>query len=157
MAAPNANTFDLSPPRRPGTDDFNGITKQDDMVEPPDPQTMPNAAEWNTMELLILALARVMQVVGFSVIGGVSPTINSFPCASNLVTAGTFTINRTGAGVVQITWPANTFPPPVMAPLVSLNSGPGMIHALLISNGIEVHTYDQTGAAADRSFSALVF
>lgn len=157
MTAPNANTFDLATPRRPGTNDFNGIAKVDDSAYSPDPTTMPNAAEWNTLEFLALAACRVMPVAVLSVIGGAVPSLNAFPSASTLVAIGTFTVTRNSIGDVSITWPANTFPPSISPPQATLNSGPGMIWATAIANGINVKTYNAAGALADQSFTASVY
>lgn len=157
MAAPNANTFDLATPRRPGTNDFNGIAKVDDAAFAPDPTTMPNAAEWNTIELLLLAVTRVVPVVILSVIGGGAPTINNFPSASANVVIGTFTVVRNSAGNISITWPANTFPPSACAPMAHLNAGPGMIHAVATANGVNIFTYNSAGTATDLSFTVAVY
>lgn len=158
MVAPNANTFDLAIPRRPGTNDFNGVAKIDDSNEPPDPQTMPNAAEWNTIEWLVLALGRVMPVLVLSILGSASPSVISFPCARSTVVIGTFTVTRNSAGDVSITWPANTFPASASPPIVSLNgSADGRITADAIANGVRVYSYNAAGAATDRSFTVQVF
>lgn len=118
---------------------------------------MPNAAEWNTMEYLILAATRVMPVAVLSIVGGTTPTLNAFPNAGTKLLSTDFTITRVSPGVVQITWPANSFPPSIASPMAGLNSGPGMIHAANIANGVQVNTYDQTGAAADHSFTVAVY
>lgn len=157
MASPNANTFDLSPPRRPGTNDFNGIAKYDDASFPPDPTTMPNAAEWNTLEFLMLAVARVCPVVNLSVTGGVTPSINAFPSVNSNVLIGTFTVVRNSVGNISITWPTNTFPPSACAPMAHLNAGPGMIHAVVTANGVNIFTYNSAGAATDLSFTVAVY
>jgi len=158
VVAPNANTFDLTIPRRPGTNDFNGVAKIDDSSEPPDPQTMPNAAEWNTIEWLILAIGRVMPVVVISIAGGATPSVISFPCARASVVVGTFTVTRNGAGDVSITWPTNTFPASVSTPVASLNgSADGRITATNISNGVRVYTFNAAGTATDRDFTVQVY
>lgn len=155
MAAPNANTFSLPSPRRPGSDDFNGIAKEDDQEFPPDPQTQPNADEWNTIEYVTLALGRVCPLLvlslndSFAYVGSASPNEN--------LTFSAFTIAVNGTGDVSITWPANTLPASSIQPIAALNSGPGMIEAAQISNGVRVKTYDQTGAAASKAFTVSLY
>lgn len=154
MAAPNASTFDLDPPRRPGIDDFNGIAKEDDPEEPPNPREQPNAAEWNTMEWLLMSIGRVMPV---SVVSVASNAVTQASAAKKDVTTGTFTVTVNGTGDLDITWPANTFPAAVAAPAGFLNSGPGMIHVSGIVNGVNVKTYDGTGVAANRDFTVHIY
>lgn len=157
MSSPDANTFELLPPRRPGTDDLNGLAKEDEPGELPDPRTMPSAAEWNTIGHLLLAAARVMPAAIFSVAGGVSPSLLFFPNARTDLVIGTFTVTRNGTGDISITWPTDTFPTAIARPVPGLNAGPGMIHAVPITNGVRVFTYDSAGAAADKDFTVQVF
>lgn len=157
MTAPNTSTFDLALPRRPGTDDFNGINKQDDAAYPPDPQIHPNAAEWNTIEWIMLSLGRVIPVAVITVDGGATPTITAFGCVRKTVTTGSFTVVRNSAGNVSITWAANTFPPAAAKPMACLNEGPGEIAVNNIANGIQVFTYNSAGTATDKDFTASVF
>lgn len=157
MSSPNASTFDLVPPTRPGTDTFNGIAKEDQVGFVPDPKTQPSAAEWNTIEWLILALGRVMPVVVISITGGATPSVASFSAAPKSLVTGSFTVVRNGAGDVSITWPVDTFPSSVVKPEAMLNAGPGMIHAVSITNGVRVFTYNSGGAATDFDFTVSVY
>lgn len=160
MAAPNQNTWDLVPPRRPGTNDFNGIAKTDDPAYTPDVTTQPNAAEWNTVEFLINAFAKVMPSLIISITGGVTPGIAFFTTPASAPVLGTFTVTRNSIGNVSITWPANTFPPSVAAPSVALNAGAlgNAVDIVAITNGIQVRTsVSSTGAGADLSFTATVY
>lgn len=155
MAAPNKNTFDLVPPRRPGKSDFNDIQKTDDAKYPPNVRTQPNAAEWNTMEWLLVAIGRVMPACVISVVSG---AIVMFSSAGSNVTQVTFTPNVVSAGVVEITWPANTFPPAIAKPVAFLNgSVAGMITCEEITNGIRVRTFNSSGVATTLSFTAHVY
>lgn len=156
MPAPNASTFDLATPMRPGLQTFNGIAKSDDENEVPDPQTMPNAAEWNTIEWLLLSIGRVMGVAVISVTGSTA-SINALGSAAKNVSAGTFTMAHPSAGVIEMTVPANTFPTPMCRPNVSLNSGPGSCWAELMTGGVRVHTYDAAGTPADRDFTVVMY
>ncbi len=156
MVAPNASTFDLTPPTRPGTQTFNGLAKEDDSEDPPNPQTMPNAAEWNTMGWLLLALGRVMPVAIVSVTGATA-TVSAFGAAPKNVVTGSFSMAHPATGVIEMTWAANTFPPAIAQPTASLNSGPGMIWIEPMTNGVRIHTYDAAGAAADLNFTATIY
>lgn len=156
MVSPNASTYDLVPPTRPGTDTFNGIAKLDDADEAPDPQTMPNAPEWNTIEWLLLGLDRVTPVARFSCTGSTG-AITGYGGMPKGPTTVTFAINHAGTGVNEITWPAGTFPTSTMKPDSSLNAGPGTIWAENITNGVRVHTYNSAGAPTDLDFSVSVF
>lgn len=156
-SAPNASTFDLVPPTRPGTTTFNGLKKVDDENDTvPDPTTMPNAAEWNTLGWLHLSVGRVMPVLVISIVGSTG-AVAYYGSANKNVTISSFTPNHMSAGVVQITWPPGTFPSSTMLPQGALNSGPGMIWVELIANGFRVHTYNASGAAADLNSTVTVY
>jgi hypothetical protein len=145
-------------PRRPILNDFNGAAKIDDANYPPDPQTMPNAAEFNLIARVLVALGAVVPNAVISVTGGNPPTIFGFTSASSLVTSGTFTLTRNGAGDVSITWPANTFPTPAANPVVSPNAGVlADVDAVAITNGVRVRTFNSAGVATDLSFTVQVF
>lgn len=154
MAAPNASPFDLSPARRPNTDDFNGIAKEDDDEDPPNPREQPNAGEWNTIEWILMSLGRVMPVVVISVVANV---VTQVTAAGKDLDTTDFALVVNGTGDVSITWPANSIPSSVAGPVASLNTGPGMIHAALITNGVQVKTYDGAGSPADQSFTVQIF
>ena len=98
--ATNANTYDLSPPRPPTIADFNGASKADDASEPPDPTTMPNAPEWNTMEKLIVAICQMLPSAEVSILASASPVI--IACASPVSAVNgvpsSFVVTRGGAG-----------------------------------------------------------
>lgn len=168
MTTPNltplASTWDLASlaiplvPRRPTLNDFNGAVKIDDANYAPDPQTMPNGPELNLYAKLLVALGAVCPSLVFSITGGAVPTLAGFLSASTLVSTGTFGINRVSAGVVDITWPANTFPASQVAPVVTPNAGVLCdVDAVAITNGVRVRTYNSAGAAADLSFTVQLF
>lgn len=103
--APNASTFDLDPPRRPGADDFNGLTKQNVGGLPvKDPATMLSSEEWNTSGHLHIAAGKVhataMLVLGSdagrSILGVIAP--------GNTVDADSFTVTVVGTGNVKVDW-----------------------------------------------------
>jgi hypothetical protein len=158
MGSPGISTFDVSPPYRAGSDDFNGNAKIDDAEAPPDAATMPSAAEYNTLTAQMCSVNKVIAVAKLSlgVLAGVY-SMASFTAAGSAPTTPTFTITKNGTGDVSITWPANTFPPPVVAPESSLNhTAPGMITAYAITNGVRVVMLNSAGAAADMPFTVTV-
>jgi hypothetical protein len=108
------------------------------------------------MQWLILALGRVMPVAVISV-AATTATVSSFGCAPSAVTTGTFTMTHPSGGVIEITWPANTFPTAVSKPMAALNNGPGMIYAEAITNGVRVHTADSSGSAVDLDFTVTIY
>lgn len=154
----NGNTWDLSPPQRPSLADFNGASKSDEAAYLPDPTTMPNAAEWNTMGRLLAAMGQMVPNASVSIASGGSPTVSSVRTAASAVNSGTFTVTRNGAGDVSITWPANTFPATLGPPRAFLNNaGSGMISAVAVTNGMRIRTYNAAGAATDLDFTADAF
>lgn len=156
MSAPNASPFDLTPPVRPGTDHFNGIAKIDDAAYPPNPQTQPNADEWNTIEWLLLSIGRVMPVAVFTVTNSGTPILTKVQTAAKDKSPGDFTVTDVATGRVRIEWAAGTFPSSAGGLIPGLNGGPGMIHAVEITNGLEVFTYNSAGAAADFPFTVIL-
>lgn len=154
MASPNTSPFDLTPPVRPNKDHFNGVAKEDDEEEPPNPREQPNAAEWNTMEWLLLSIGRVMPLLIFSCANGGITKMGAAPSALQIV-ALTYTSPSTG--VYEITWASGTFPASQAEPAAFLNEGPGQISAEAITNGVRVRTYDETGAPTNKKFTVSVY
>jgi hypothetical protein len=158
MASPNQSTFDVVPPYRPGAADFNGAAKLDDQANPPDPQTMPNAAEWNTICLLLVAMGKVISsaVITVTVSAG-TYSASQISAAGAAVSIGSITVTKNGTGDVSLTWPANTFPPAVAAPEASLNdTAAGMITCYAITNGVRIVMLNAAAAAADKPFTVCV-
>lgn len=161
--APGISTWDVTPtPYRPGLADVNGASLLDDAENPPDASSMPTSALLNTLSQLVITFGKMLPNAIFSVTGGNPPVLNLWTAAPNAPTQSTWTITRVGAGNVQITWPAGTFPPAVTAPTVSLNITGGLvathnysISAENITNGVQVTTqYD--GTRTDLSFTVVV-
>jgi hypothetical protein len=156
MTAPGLSTFDLPAPRRPALADVGGAEKIDDAENPPDPQTMPYAAEYNTFAHLLAAYGRVVSSVKLSIEGGVAPFIAGLAAAGSNVQVATFTVTHDGPGDVRITWPPRTMPVPSTAPTATINEdGPFTISAFAIPNGVRVKTY-RGGAPADAAFTVEI-
>lgn len=156
MSAPNP--WDLSPPQRPSTATFNGIAKSDRSDYPPDPTTMPNAAEYNALCWLGVALGQMMANASISIAGGATPAIQSLRSPCTTVVPGTFTVTHVGTGDVQISWPSGTFPAQIGPPKPYLNhSAAGQISAISGANSVTVLTADSSGTPADLPFTVDVF
>lgn len=170
MGSPNASTWDASPSHRPTTADFNGAAKIDDAVYPPDPTTMPSAAEWNTICKTLASIGQVIPNVSIDFTGtGGGGTFNAArsPLSGVAVLSGTtisvptgvITITRNGAGDYSFTWPANTFPTPLGTPR-AIPCGNGAANwtadAVAITNGVRVKTA-LAGTLTDGSATVDVF
>ncbi|WP_394849714.1 hypothetical protein LZC95_19955 [Pendulispora brunnea] len=109
------STFDEAPPRRPGLSTFNGAAKADDAEFPPDPKTMPSAAEYNALCRLVIAYGKVVPVaiVDVAFTGGAA-SVQRFVAAGSHVTTASFTVQRTGPGDTDVLWPEDAFPAPVV-------------------------------------------
>ena len=164
--SPNANTWDLSPPRRPALADFNGAAKSDDANNLPDPTTMPSSAEYNTMQLLLVAMGNMIPSAEVSVLAGASPTILYVTSPVSAVNGqpSAFVVTRNAAGnyVIEPT-SANMLPASVGLPRAFLNSvgnssatigaapTTGPVHGY---PAVQVETF-QAGVLTDLPFTVL--
>jgi hypothetical protein len=156
MTAPGVSTFDLPTPRRPALADVGGGEKIDDAENPPDPQTMPYATEYNTFAHLLAAYGRIVSSVKLSIEGGAAPFISGIAALGSNVTLATFRVDRDGPGDVRITWPPRTLPTPTTAPTATINEdGPFSIAAFAIAGGVRVKTY-RGNAPTDAAFTVEV-
>lgn len=161
MAAAETLTWDIEAadggPRRPSLEDVGGATLEDDADDPPDPQTMPYAAQLNQLQKQAAAVGKVVPFVAYSVhfaSGTPSVVASTMPRSSVPV----FTPSHPGAGDTTITWPAGTFPPATLQPIAVLNQDVGElvgITAVQVTNGVRVRTYRATGGAADLDYTVL--
>lgn len=119
--SPNASTFDLVPPRRPSLDDFNGAEKEDVLEEPPEPKTMPSAAEYNTICRLVEAIGRVTPVAIVDVkFASGAPIVERFACVATAADTGTFVVADAGNGVTDVHWPSTLLPSPSVDPVANV-------------------------------------
>lgn len=162
MSAAADNTWDLVPPRRPSLADCGSATKTDDALYPPDPVTMPTAAEWNLFAKLIAQagglMANVRVQVSTAGAGGVA-AIWSMATNATVNTPSNYTVVKNGVGDWSITWAANTFPTPMHNPRAFMvTAGKWCLpDAQPITNGIRVKTYNDAGAATDGDFLFELF
>ena len=156
--SPGISTFDVVPPYRPTTIDFNGGAKIDDATDPPDAATMPNAAEANTTAGLFASIGRTMCVCTLTVtqVAG-SYSISQTAAATAAVVNGTFTVTKNATGDVSITWPANTFPASTGGPEATANNMTmgSNAAAALIANGVRVLLAVGT-VATDMNFTVTI-
>lgn len=156
--SPGISTFDVVPPYRPTTTDFNGGAKLDDATDPPDPVTMPNAAEANTTAGLFASLGRVVSVCTLTVTQTAGTySISQVSAATAAVVIATFTVTKNAVGDVSITWPANTFPASAGGPEATANqlSFGASAAAILITNGVQVRLAVGT-VATDMNFTISI-
>lgn len=156
--APAELTWDISPPRRPSLSDLGNAAIQDHASKPPDKATMPYADQLNQWAKQLERLAAMIEGVGLSItFAAGTPSVSQFVAMRTTTVIGDFTVTDNGAGDTTITWPANTFPPSVLGPIVSINSDSDALapRAFLVANGVRVKTKDSAGVAADLNFTVL--
>lgn len=149
-------TFEQTPVKRPGEADV--LDGEKENATPTVPPHMPNAEEFMQMARQIVALAAMVPLLRMSVeFTGITPTIHSFACVRSDAVSGSFTLTRTGVGVVEITWGATFFPAPNTKPSANTNwNADGRADAVPITNGVRIRTFDGAGAAADIPFTVAV-
>ena len=159
MAAANGSTFDLTPARRPSLDDTGGVGFQDSIKAPPDPATMPNAAQQNAGNAHSAAFGGVIAhtVISIHYASG-TPGVLLVGSARAGVIAGTFTVTPNATGDVSITWAAGTFPPAIALPMVSVNAL-SSLHAVAmpITNGVRVQVYNDSAALTNGDFTVAIY
>lgn len=160
MTAPNTLTFDIAPPRRPSLDDCGGATLINDAVDPPDPQTMPYAEQLNQWAKQIARFGGSIAVARFSIVFSAgTPSIGQFVCLPTAPITGTFTVTDNGNGDTTISWPADTFPPSVLKPMVALNEDVAALAPVAWmpnATSVRVKTRDSAGTLADIGFTVEV-
>lgn len=162
MSAPNFLVYEGDPsnginPYRPGINDVGGAAKIDDQNAPPDPVTMPTAAEWNEFSLLLVAFAKVTGAALLYVTNAGTPAISGLRAASSIILTADFAIVDHGAGDTEITSPATK----IMAPFACLAfpqaAGDLRASARLngTGNGIRVETRNAGGTLTDCDFVVM--
>jgi hypothetical protein len=157
MSASKTLTFKQTPAHRPGEADvLNGDKENATSSVPPH---MPAAEEYMQMARQIVALGSMAPLLRASVgfVAG-NPVLQAFACVRDDLIGGDFTLAHPGAGVVEITWDAGTFPAPNTRPIAATNAdAKAFADAVNIANGVRIRTFDAAGAAADVSFTCEVF
>jgi hypothetical protein len=162
MTAPNFLTYegdvaDGVNPYRPGINDVGGAAKIDDQNAPPDPVTMPTAAEWNEFSLLLVAFAKVTGAALIYVSNSGTPTISGLRAASSIILAGDFTVTHNGTGDTSISCPATK----IMAPFACLafTQAAGDLRASGRLNGtgdgVRIETRNGAGTLTDCDFVCM--
>jgi hypothetical protein len=162
MAIPTENTLALTPPRRPTQDDFGGVAKEDDSLFPPNPITMPTAADYNERCRMLAAAWRLLPVACLPItfIAG-APTKGTPQAGNPNIVTGTFTVTDNGAGDTTITWPADTFPAATRPPQAEVDDPAhgSWLHPTCepVTNGVRVKTRNSAGALADVGFTLVIY
>jgi len=163
MPVPIYNTFNGDPgnsvaPRRPSLNDMGGATKVN-AVNPPDPVRMPTAPEDNQKQMQAVSVGKVVPVCVVSVhFSGGTPSAAQFTAAGDNITIPTFTVTDNGVGDTTISWPANTFPPPVVDHDAAVTGATGgFAAAQTLTNSVRVRTFGTGGSAADLSFNVRIY
>lgn len=155
MAAAASFTFDQVPPFRPALADLGGADYEDDAAFPPDPDTMPNAAEHNERARNQAALNRVAPIALISIaFSGGTPSVQACSGMPTAVVSGLFTVTDNGGGDTSIEWPADTFPSALVPATAALVADfDGTICAYAITNGVRVKTRARSsGTGTDANF-----
>ncbi len=161
MAAPDELTFDIVPPRRPSLDDCGGGKLIDDAENPPDPETMPYAAQLNQLQKQVARFGGSVAVARFSIVFNAgTPSIGQFVCLPTGPITSTFTVTDNGNGDTTISWPANTFPSSVLKPAgLTLNedvAAQAPVAWMPDANSVRVKTRNAAGTLTDIVFSVEV-
>lgn len=157
-------TYDLLPidggPRAPSEDDLGGSQHED---EDPSPQfgVEPTAGANNEIVRNVTGLNRMTEKALICIeFSGGNPVIVFAEGMGRNVLPGVFTLTHVGAGIVRITWPANTLPPIQSKPRSFSNTPLFSVSADWISgnpNGIEIRTWvSASGTLGDAAFTVGV-
>lgn len=152
-------TFDGDPtngivPYRPGVTDVGGCQKLDDQAFPPDDETMPAAADFNQMGMLLVALAKVSGLVVMYVANSGTPTITALRAAGSLLVTSDFTVTDQGTGDTEIKCLATKIMAPMGCIPVTQKAGDYRASGRLngTGDGVRVETRNSAGAPADADF-----
>ncbi len=140
-------------PHRPSLDDVGGDSIEDFPGQPTDPRYWVTDKDENQRNQLLHGMAKVTPATIISVrFSGGAPFI--YKHSQVRTSDATLTPADNGVGDTTITWAANSFPPELVEPRVSINGPtPGMASVELVANGVHVVTLDSSGAAADLPFT----
>ncbi len=137
-------------PRRPSLADVGGATLEDDTERPPDKSKHPYSNQLNQWAKQIAAMGGVVPSLVLSVeITAGTPAVVAFACPRGDLEIDDFDVDDNGTGDTTITWPADTFPPELTRPTVTINQDTSALvggNAVAVTNGVRVRTYDGSGA-----------
>lgn len=152
-------TLPTSPARAASLEDLGEAGHVDDAVYPPVPPEMPYAAELNQWALQLAGMNRVIPGLDLQIhFQGGAPAVFNVAAMSSIITTSwaqaNLTVTHTGPGVVTITWPPGALPPPrAVARAWVLATGPfPQPQVTAVSNGVQVSTWNLTGAPTDLDF-----
>jgi hypothetical protein len=137
-------------PRRPSLADVGGAKLEDDTKRPPNRSKHPYANQLNQWAKQIAAMGQVVPSLILSVeITAGAPAVVAFACPRGDLEIGDFTVTDNGTGDTTITWPADTLPPELTRPELTINQDTGALvggTAVSVTNGVRVRTYNASGA-----------
>ena len=117
----DANTFALTPARRPTLNDFNGAAKANDAKHPPNAATQPTAEEYNTICKLVVAMGAVCPSLVVSISNdGATAAVLSFSTPGDIELAD-LSVTRVSAGLVKLTIDEDLLPPISRQPIACAN------------------------------------
>lgn len=135
----------------------------DDAVDPPIPPEMPYADQLNQWAEQIGGVNRVIVAADIQIhfVAG-APTIYNVAAMSSVITTAwaqaNMVVTHTGTGVVTITWPAGSLPPPRAVARAWNIGGPYPQPVVTaVSNGVEVSTWNLAGSPTDLDFVVSVY
>lgn len=149
MSTPSYFTFDGDPPnsvapRRPGIDDVGGAAKLDDQQYPPDPQTMPTAADENQAERLLVGYGKVVPAIIISVkFTAGAPVLDAFAAVGFNITTPDITFTDHADGDTSVLIATGELPPVSWKPMgLTLNEDVEIdrMRAIPVTNGVRVKT-----------------
>jgi hypothetical protein len=167
MSSPTYLTFDGDAangvlPYRPGVADVGGCQKLDDQAYPPDPTTMPTAADFNQMGMQIVALgnvscAAVIRVRNPPFETGDDPYVVDVRGASGLLAPGDFLVERFDFGTTTVRCSSAKIPPPFGGLAIVQQTGDYRVVAFVADTNdrIQVETRDATGTPASVDYLLL--
>lgn len=141
-------------PYRPGVNDVGGCAKLDDQNYPPDPITMPTAADFNEMGMLLVALCKVSGAALLYVSNSGTPTITGLRAAGSLIQISDFTVTDNGPGDTTITCPSTKIVQPFACLPFTQKAGDYRASGRLngLGNGVRVETRNNAGTLSDADF-----
>jgi hypothetical protein len=149
--------------RAASLDDVGSAALVDDAANPPIPPQMPYAAQLNQWALQLAGMNRIIPALDIEVMftGGNPAFVNVLAMSSLINTTWAqqnMTLTHVSTGVVLVSWPAGTVPPPrakARAWITDPNPYPQPV-VQPAANGVQIRTWNLTGAPADLPFLVSV-
>lgn len=141
----------------------------DDAANPPIPPQMPYSAQLNQWATQLGGMNRVIVAADIQIhfVAG-APTLYNVAAMSSLINTAwavaqaNMTVTHVGAGVVTVSWPQGSIPPPRAVPRAWALSGPNAqpvaVATTVAGNpGVQVSTWNLSGTPTDMDFVVSVY